>query len=156
MPPIPQSDLDRFVRVVHLIAGAIAASVLIYVVIAWLIAPTLGPTGMEPQTTRLIAVIFGVLSIGHLIAARTFFSSRLRSAATLPLPEQRLESYRIGFIIAFALREAIAIYGLALSFLSGDVIWVVVFGAVSLMSMLLDWPRRSDIERLASTVPPIG
>ena len=63
---------------------------------------------------------------------------------------------RIVFIIAFALREAVAIYGLVLSFLNGDIRWALGFGAVALMSMLLGWPKKLTMVQLGSEVPPIG
>lgn len=151
-----QSSIDQFARVVFIIAAALAASVVIYVAVAWIVAPKMTSPGLDSEQLHLMALILAVLSIGHLAAAQALFTSRLRAAAKLPSPGQRLESYRTSFILAFALREAVAIYGLVLSFLSGDVRWCLGFGAVALLSMLLGWPRRSAMERLASEVPPIG
>jgi F0F1-type ATP synthase membrane subunit c/vacuolar-type H+-ATPase subunit K len=151
-----QSSVDQFARFVFIIAAALAASVVIYMVIAWIVVPTIETAGMDSRQFQLIALILVVLSIGHLAAAHVVFSSRVRSAAKLPTSEERLESYRISFIIAFALREAVAIYGLVLSFLGGDIRWALGFGVVALMSMLLAWPKKTAIVQLGSEVPPIG
>jgi F0F1-type ATP synthase membrane subunit c/vacuolar-type H+-ATPase subunit K len=150
------SSIDQFARVVFIIAGALAASVLVYMAVAWFVAPSTTSPGLGSEQLQLMALVLAVLSIGHLVAAQALFTSRLRAAAKLPSPGQRLESYRTSFILAFALREAVAIYGLVLSFLSGDVRWCLGFGAIALVSMLMGWPRRSAMERLASEVPPIG
>lgn len=147
---------DQFARVISVIAAALAASVLIYMVIAWIVVPTMANEGMEFEQLQLIALVLAVLSIGHLVAAQVLFSTRVRAAASLTSPEQRLETYRTSFILAFALREAVAVYGLVLSFLGGDVRWALVFGAAALVSMLLAWPKKSAIVQLGSEVPPIG
>jgi F0F1-type ATP synthase membrane subunit c/vacuolar-type H+-ATPase subunit K len=97
-----------------------------------------------------------VLSLGHLLAAQILFAARVRAAEVLPTPEQRLAAYRVAVILAFAIREAVAIYGLVLSFISGDLRWCFGFGAIALVSMMMGWPRRSTMERLGSEIPPIG
>ena len=149
-------SLDQFARVTNIIAAAILASVPIYMAIAWLVAPTVATSSSSDDLAPMLAGIFAVLSAGHLVLAQLLFASRVRAAETLPTPEERLASYRVAVIIAFALREAVALYGLVLTFLSGDIRWCLGFGAVALVSMVLGWPRRSAMERLASDVPPIA
>jgi F0F1-type ATP synthase membrane subunit c/vacuolar-type H+-ATPase subunit K len=124
--------------------------------IAWFVAPTVTTPSENLEHILLMAGILAVLSIGHLLAAQILFANRVRAAEKLPSPEQRLAGYRTAIILAFALREAIAVYGLVLSFLSGDVRWCLGFGAVALVSMLMGWPKSTTMERLCSEVPPIG
>ena len=124
-------------------------------VVAWLVAPTVASATGSDDLVPLLAGILAVLSAGHLMLAQLLFTSRVRAAEKLPTPEERLASYRVAVIIAFALREAVALYGLVLSFLSGDPSWSSGFGAVALVSMIFGWPRRSTMERLASEVPSI-
>ena len=147
---------DNFIRLINIIAIALVASVLVYMVIAWVVTPTVAEEGGDAGFIQMMAVIFAVVSLGHLVAAQMLFAIRVRAAEKLPTPEQRLGSYRVAFILSFALREAVAVYGLILSFLSGDARWCLGFGAVAAISMLLGWPKRSAMERLASDVPPIG
>jgi F0F1-type ATP synthase membrane subunit c/vacuolar-type H+-ATPase subunit K len=149
-------SIDQFARTTNIIAFAIAAAVPIYIVVAWLVAPTVATAPGYEELVPLLAGIFAVLSAGHLVLAQVLFASRVRAAEKLPTPEERLASYRVTVIIAFALREAVAIYGLVLSLLGGDPRWCLGFGAVALVSMALGWPRRSVMERLASDVPPIA
>jgi hypothetical protein len=150
------SSTDQLVRVNTLIAVALVASVLAYMAIAWFVAPTTVESSGDAEFIQLMATILAVLSLGHLVAAQMLFAIRARAAAKLPMPEQRLGAFRIAFILSFALREAVAVYGLILSLLSGDARWCLGFGAVALISMLLGWPKRSAMNRLAAEVPPIG
>jgi len=147
---------DNFIRLIDIIAIALVASVLVYMVIGWVVAPTVAESGGDAELIQMMAAILAVVSLGHLVAAQMLFAIRVRATEKLPTPEQRLSSYRVAIILSFALREAVAIYGLILSFLSGDARWALGFGAVSAMSMLLSWPKRSTIKRLGSEVPPIG
>jgi F0F1-type ATP synthase membrane subunit c/vacuolar-type H+-ATPase subunit K len=150
------SSVDKFARTTRIIAAAIAASVPIYMLIAWLVAPTVDSSGGDPNFIPLLAMLFAVVSVVQLAAAYLVFSARVRAAAEQDTSEERLAGYRVAMIIAFALREAVAIYGLMLSLLSGDARWCIGFGLVALVSMVLGWPRRSEIDRLASEVPSIG
>lgn len=152
----PTSSTDQFVRLINIIAVALVASVLVYMVVAWVVAPTIAEAGGDAEFIQLLAAILAIVSLGHLVAAQMLFAIRIRSAAKLPTPEQRLASYRVAIILSFALREAVAVYGLILSFLSGDPRWCLGFGAVAVVSMLLGWPKRSAMEQLGSEVPPIG
>lgn len=153
--PTPPST-DQFIRLINIIAAAIVASVLVYMVIAWVVAPTVAETGGDAELIQMMAAILAIVSLGHFVAAQMLFAIRVRAAEKLPTPEQRLGSYRVAIILSFALREAVAVYGLILSFLSGDARWALGFGAVAAMSMLLGWPKRSTMERLGSEIPPIG
>ena len=150
------SSTDQSARINNLIAVALAASVVVYMVVAWVVAPTMATPGGDAEHIRVMAAILAVVSLGNLVAAQMLFAIRVRAAAKLPKPEQRLDAYRIAFILSFALREAVAIFGLVFSFLSGDARWCLGFGTVALVSMLLGWPKRSAMLRLGSDVPPIG
>lgn len=156
MHALTPPSTDQFIRLINIIAVALVASVLVYMVIAWVVAPTVAEAGGDTELIQMMAGILAIVSLGHLVAAQMLFAIRVRTAEKLPTPEQRLSSYRVAIILSFALREAVAVYGLILSFLSGDARWAIGFGAVAAMSMLLGWPKRSTMERLGSEVPPIG
>ena len=114
---------DQFIRLINIIAVALVTSVLVYMVIAWVVAPTVAEAGGAAELIQMMAAILTIVSLGHLVAAQMLFAIRVRAAEKLPTPEQRLSSYRVAIILSFALREAVAVYGLILSFLSGDVRW---------------------------------
>jgi hypothetical protein len=156
MPPGTSSTVEEFARVTHILTGALAGAVIVYMVIAWLVAPTVSEAAGDPEFVRLLAGILAVVAAGQLVGARWYFAIQVRAAEQQTTPERRLGRYRVALIVAFALREGVALYGLVLSFLSGDPRWALGFGAVALFSMALGWPKRSKMERLASETPPIG
>ena len=71
---------------------------------------------------------------------------------------ERVASYRTAAIASFALRESVAIIGLVITFLSGDLRWCLGLAAAAALAMLLGWPRRADMVRLAGdpSAAPIG
>jgi len=148
------ADIEQSMRVTQIIAAAIMASIVIYMVVAMVVRPTTPP----PDGDRLqtLAMAFLVLSVGSLFAARVIFQSRLRAARDGDTPIERLQRYRVAVILAFALRETVAIYGLVLSLATGDPRWVFGFGLVALVTMAMGWPRRSSMLELTDTVSPIG
>ncbi len=148
------ADIEQSMRVTQIIAAAIMASIVVYMVIAMVVRPTTPPPDAERLHTLTMA--FLVLSVGSLLAARVIFQSRLRAAREGDTPLERLQRYRIAVILAFALRETVAIYGLVLSLATGDPRWVMGFGLVALVTMAMGWPRRASMLELTDTVQPIG
>lgn len=155
MRPAMSSSTEQFIRVTSIIAIALAASIPIYMVIALAVAPTSEAVTVDADVVELVVGVLVFAAAGNLVAAQIVFRRGVAAAEKHPTPEQRLGGYRIAVIIAFALREGVAIYGLVISFLSGDARWAVGFGAVALVSMFLGWPKREAMERLAAEVPPI-
>ena len=51
-----------------------------------------------------------------------------------------------------------AIVGLVITMLTGDLRWCLALAAAALLAMLLGWPRRADMARLAGdpAAAPIG
>jgi F0F1-type ATP synthase membrane subunit c/vacuolar-type H+-ATPase subunit K len=148
------AEIEQSMRVTQTIAAAFMASIVIYMVIA----AAVGPTTESPDSDRLrdLATAFLVLSVGSLLVARVIFQSRLRMAREGATPIERLQRYRTAVVLAFALRETVAIYGLVLSFATGDGRWVFGFGLVALATMAMGWPRRSQMVELTGAVQPIG
>lgn len=156
MPQDPGQSLDSAARINTVLAATMLASVAVYVVIAYLVAPTAAGDPLDPELLRTLAIVLGVVSAATLITAEVLFRARLRGARAATAVSERLAGYRVAMIIAFALRESVAIYGLVLSFLSNDPVWAIGFAAVAALAMVAGWPRRSTLEALAADVPPIG
>jgi len=134
-------------RTTTIICFAISISVPIYVAIAWFMA------SQSTQADNVPApVVYGlVASAGALLIAAAAVSRRMKTAAaTKPTLGERVEAQRIATIISFALREGIAVIGLVITLLGGDLRWCLGLATVSLVSMLLDWPKPAEWERLAS------
>lgn len=148
------AEIEQSMRFTQILAVAIMASIIVYMAVAIVVGPTTDPP--DPELLRTLAMAFLVLSVGSLLAARVIFQSRLRLAREGATPIERLQRYRTAVILAFALRETVAIYGLVLSFATGDVRWVFGFGLVALVTMAMGFPRRPQMLELTDTVQPIG
>lgn len=148
------AEIEQSMRVTQIIAAAIMGSIVVYMAIATVV----GPTTEAPDADHLhtLAMAFLVLSVGSLLAARVIFRSRLRAARDGATPIERLQRYRMAVILAFALRETVAIYGLVLSFATGDPRWVFGFGLAALATMAMGFPRRAQMHDLTDSVQPIG
>jgi hypothetical protein len=156
MQPDTNSNVTDFARVTQIITFALAMSVVIYIVVAWFVVPSMASAGGDTQLLQVLALALAVVSAGHLVGAQVVHQVLLAKARSRGTPQERLGRYRTAIIIAFALREGVALYGLVLSLLSGDPKWATGFGAVALFSMVIGWPRRSVMEELAAEVQPIG
>lgn len=56
-----------------------------------------------------------------------------------------------GNLVRGALLESIAIYGLAVSLVTGGFIYTLLFAGVTLVAMFFFWPRQSDLEAFVKT-----
>jgi hypothetical protein len=151
-----KTSTDQSIRLTNIIAVVLAASVVVYMLIAWLVAPITASPESANTDIAVMAGAVAVLSFGHLVVAHFLFARGVRSAEKRRRPVERLSGYRVAIIISFAVRESVAIYGLILSLLSGDPMWCLAFGVVTLISMGIGWPARSVMNRLAAEVQPIG
>ena len=157
MGTAPPLLVDATVRVTTVICIAILASIPLYVAIAWIVvgqgAGRLAG-GLPPVLTWALAAA----GIAVLAIAQVVWAAMKRGAAAKPTPAERLASYRSAAVVSFALRESAAVIGLAVTFLTGDVRWCLALSAAALLAMLLGWPRRADMVRLAGdpATAPIG
>jgi len=139
----PSSELDPTVRTVTILAGAFAASVLAFMVVAaFLVAIGVFSEG-SPAILELLPVI-GITLLALPIAA-PFVGSKIADAAG-DTADEVLQGWSQGHIVAMAMREGMGLAGITLSLVAGSVPWIVGFGAVSLAAILLGWPRRSELE----------
>lgn len=134
---------------IWIIAGALASSVLVYVVVAWLV--TSGAReggGEEPIGLGLpIVVVLAGMAIMNLILAPIIERALTGTAAGQPW-ERALAEYRKAKIVSFAFREAAAVLGLMITLFTGDPAWCYGLSAATLVAMALAWPSRDSLERL--------
>jgi hypothetical protein len=151
------SLVDASVRVTIVICIAILASIPFYVAVAWMVAGQRADAsggGLPP----VLVWVLGAFGIALLAAAQAVWAAMKRAAATRPTPAQRLASYRTAAIVSFAMRESAAIIGLVIALLTGDLRWCLALSAAAVLAMLLSFPRRADMVRLAgdTAAAPIG
>jgi len=145
------SDEDRAQLILRLqvICGALMWSVLIYVGLAWF----LGRQGAAGNMTKALpAALPGALLVAAalLLLASNRVPRMMLARAAEPdeaggaiVPIQAVQS---AYVVGFALRETVAIFGLVLTLTSGDMIWVLALSAVAILAMVAGWPTRSRVE----------
>lgn len=151
------SLVDASAQVTIVICIAILASIPCYVAVAWMVAGQRADAsggGLPP----ILFWTLGAVGIALLAAAQAVWAAMKQGAATRPTPVERLASYRTAAIVSFAMRESAAIVGLVISLLTGDLRWCLALSAAAVLAMLLGFPRRAEMVRLAGdpASAPIG
>jgi len=149
--------VDAMARVTTIICIAILASIPFYVAVAWIVVGQ-GAGASGGGLPSVVTWALGAVGIAVLASAQAVWGAMKRNAAAKPTPAERVTSYRNAAIVSFALRESAAVIGLAITMLSGDLRWCLALSAAAVIAMLLGWPRRADIARLAGdpSSAPIG
>ena len=158
MKPAPSLYVDAAVRITTVICAAILMSIPVYVLVAWVIVGQGIPGAVGVGLPQAAPWALGAVGVALLVAAQAVWGAMRRGAAAKPTPEERLASYRTAAIVSFALRESAAIVGLVITLLTGNLRWCLVLSAAAVLAMLLGWPRRADMVRLAGdpAAAPIG
>lgn len=151
------SLVDASTQVTIVICFAILASIPFYVAVAWMVAGQRADASGGGLPAVLVWALAAV-GIALLAAAQAMWAAMKRGAAARPTPAERLSSYRTAAIVSFAMRESAAIIGLVISLLTGDLRWCLALSAAAVLAMLLGFPRRADMVRLAGdpAAAPIG
>lgn len=149
-------DITPTIRLLNGVCIAIFLSVPVYVVIAVLL--TEGEAGTFPSEAlpaALVPVLIVVAAL-LLLAAPAIGNAIKRperdmTGGAAGTASQRLERFRTGHIVAFALRETAAILGLVLTLVTSNLDWVLILGAATMVAMLLGWPRAAAARRLVKS-----
>lgn len=130
----------------RIIWWALVASLLAYVLLAHVAEVPPSPTAPIP----LLAQVFGLLAlgigIGTVVYRRRALSAPIRAGQLDPsTPEGQQVAFQ-RFLILLVLSESVGIYGLVLSFLSGQSLYSVLFCGAALLLMVLHRPTASDLQ----------
>jgi len=142
-------ELAKACRTAQLIGGALLASLGLYALVIDLIQRTHTPfAGFAPGVPHdLLRWIFAALALTGLGLVRVVQRTVLANAA-LPL----LGRLTTAAIVAMALCEAIAIYGLVLFVLAGRASDYYLFAGIALVGFGIYFPRRQAWEEQASVL----
>lgn len=145
----------RAVAVLQVVAGALAASVVIYAGVAWFLTTEAAGAGLEARgLPALWARFLAVCGIGLILVA-PLVERRIRASGKGQELGSGLSEYRTAVLVGFALREAASLLGLVIAVLTGDAFWCYVLSAAALVAMAVGWPSRSRLEGVArSAVQP--
>jgi hypothetical protein len=145
-------------RPLHVICGAMAASVVLLGILSWAapylrVPPVEGlPPGLPPGLPLSLTMAAIVLIV---LASRLRTGLLRRAAAPWAQagPRAALEAYRRATVVSFALLEGAGVLGLVLALLTGSARNGLVLCAASLVAMLVRWPRAGELARLAGRRP---
>lgn len=157
-------NVERSLKLSRIIHLAMLLSLGFYVAIAVQVVhaqdPTLPPPLPELAAHPFSHYLFIALAIATvmLMAATPLVRAKLMPPrsygdATPPDLNRALGRLRVAQIVSWAMCEAVAIYGLILTFLSYDLRYTLAFAAVGALAMLAYAPSRrvtEDVARVAS------
>ena len=152
-------SVSKHLLPLRIIAAALMVSVMIYGAVvmnlqqAWTEPPPdpgILPTALTGLSIAMIPVV--------LVMRKTLLGSLALVAPPLarsaePLPEETIQAalkkammrYRTGTIVAFALTESIAVYGLVAAFVTQDAMAFLPNAAVALLMMAIQFPRSAGL-----------
>jgi F0F1-type ATP synthase membrane subunit c/vacuolar-type H+-ATPase subunit K len=138
-----QPDPAKLYRILIIIWAAMFTSITLFLLLAAFIAPE------QPQAqadgNRTMTIIFATVGILVAIASVIFRHRLVAQAVERQQPQQLFPAY----IVAFALSEAAAIFGLLNRFTTSDRYYYLLF-IVAFIALLLNLPRQSDVVNASS------
>jgi hypothetical protein len=143
-----QKALNARYRSTALVVAALAASVLIYLLIGWLLTPPASSNSLDLGKAFYLASL--ILGLAVVALRRLLLSPiRLRRAAAQGLSAV-LSSLGTASIIGAALGEAVGILGLLAYLLIGEFEYNWRLGVIGLLLIIYSFPRRGEWVRAAS------
>lgn len=132
-----------------ILAGALAASVVIYAGVAWFLtseamAAGFQPPGLPAPWPAALAVL-GVV----LLLVAPVIESRLRAGTAGEGGKRAVEAFRTATLVGFAVRETAAVLGLVIAITTGRPLWCYLLSLAALVAMVSAWPSRDRLERHA-------
>ncbi len=130
---------------------ALTMSLPIYVVVAHVANVQPSETAQIPLLTGIFAVMSFGLAAGTVLYRRVALVRPIQTGALDPSTPAGAQKAFTPFILNLVLSEAVGIYGLVLSFLSGNPLFSLVF---SLAAFLLMWIHRPTAPALTPPLAP--
>ncbi len=134
----------------HIICAAFVVATLLYGGVGWFVVTSSSvelPSAAKPGGLALVMATAAILLLLAAPLAQRLLAQD-REARPGIMPSVPFETYRQAVIVAFAVREGAAIFGLVITLLLRDIRWVLGLGAVAVLTMLLGWPTEAGWERL--------
>lgn len=133
---------DEQLRTLQTIVGSLVLGVGLFAGVAvYLIrSGTFGETGALIALEAVGVVVVVLLLTAPLVA------SRLKDAPAGADRDTVYQRFQTGTIVGMALREGAGLMGGILAMLSGSLPWLLGLTGVSMLAMILAWPRRDDLE----------
>jgi len=139
--------MDNARKQVRMIGLFMAASIVLYLGLVLRL-----PSTATPNRTVYVAIVLVAVSViaTSLVLRQKMIASAEAALVVQPEDRKLLNRWRQGYLVTFALYEAVALYGLVLHFLGHSLAQVLPFFAVGFGLMLLFRPQP----RPAAEFPP--
>ena len=127
-------------RIIQIVRVALLACILLYA----LIVKMLPPTGTQNPLVFKIITLMSVVLIVTIVAFRRIMVQRAQDAlASQPEDPAAIGRWRTGYLVLYALSEAIATYGVMLHFIGFTLVQVAPFFLAGFVLILFYAPRTS-------------
>lgn len=150
-----QAELENRYRATAIVVFSQVFFVIVLIALAFFIVSK-PEDSVSPQTLTSLWVGAIFVAVGAFVLRRLFFRwDRLKDIALLKGASGVLKTLQTNAIVLAALGEAVAVIGFVIAFLSGESFDMLRAGAVSLIVLLINFPRKSVWEKIAARVQEV-
>ena len=137
--------MDGAVRIVQMIRIAMMVSVALYVIVGEELAHA---SQVAPDSTLYFGItLVAVVLVAMIVVLRRWFVVPAEAALAKQVEDRTaLGRWQMGYIITYALSEAVALFGLVLRMIGFSLSQVATFYVVGLILMMFFGPRRPSHE----------
>lgn len=133
---------DEQLRTLQMIVGSLVLGVGLFTGVAvYLIR-----SGTFGDTEELIPLEAVGAVVAVLLLTAPLVAGRLKDTPAGADRNTVYQHFQTGTIVGMALREGAGLMGGILAMLSGSLPWLLGLTGVSMLAMILAWPRRDDLE----------
>lgn len=143
-----EQDLKRLGRTLWILWGAFLSAPIVYLVAGFLISSGRGSAYVTPAQVMSLRPIFYALG-GVFLLAAFLIRSRLMARAYAE-PYAAMMGVQAAFVAGWAIAEAVAILGLVLLLMGGNLGDVVPFMALAFVAIAVQRPGGDSLRRLGA------
>ena len=146
------AEVEKALKTVRIVCGAMVAAVLLYAAVAWYLARSGAVAPVDAGTANLLKQAFvAVMLIGVLGWMVIWSRARVPTPSTVARPEVELRRGPGGMvtrlIAAYAFLEAVGLVGATVHLLTGSVGVLATAVAVVVLGAALSYPREEWFQR---------
>ena len=136
--------MTRALSILRAVQWAMLASIVLYVLVGQLVGPV--TRALDPSVSYLFATL-GVAIVGIIfVVRRTLVFRAAASLASQPEDTLSLNQWRTGYIATYALCEALALFGLILRFVGGNLQQAVPYYLGGFVLLFFFRPHQPETE----------
>ena len=125
--------------------GALVASLLIYLVVAFVAAPEGNPDFPVGIMAMTLAALSVATAVGTFVYRKSALAGPIQRGEIDPSSQEGMAKAFPPFIVCLVLSESVGIYGLVLAFLAGEGAYAVPFVLAGVALLYLHRPTAPDL-----------